>query len=154
MVFPTARVGSGKRWMARYVDEQGRENTKSFDKQKAAQAWLNEITAAQVTGTYVAPKAGRVSVGDLHAKWLGTQGHLKETTVATRAYTWTSHVEPRWWDRCRCGRRANLGCAILGARHGDGGCWTCNRRERPQASARQILGVGRRGPAFVAQSVR
>jgi integrase len=95
---PTARAGSGKRWMARYVDEQGRENTKSFDKQKAAQAWLNEITAAQVTGTYVAPKAGRVSVGNLHTKWLGTQGHLKETTVATRAYTWTSHVEPRWAD--------------------------------------------------------
>jgi hypothetical protein len=32
--------------------------------QKAARAWLDEITAAQVTGTYVAPKAGRVSVGD------------------------------------------------------------------------------------------
>src|SRR6188472_1834859 len=92
---PTTRAGSGKRWMARYVDEQGRENTKSFDRQKAAQAWLAEITAAQVTGTYVAPRAGRASVGELHAKWLGTQGHLKETTVATRAYTWTSHVEPR-----------------------------------------------------------
>ena len=26
-------------------------------------------------------------MGTLHAKWLGTQGHLKETTVATRAYT-------------------------------------------------------------------
>jgi hypothetical protein len=51
--------------MARFVDDQGRKNTKSFDKQKAAQAWVNEITAAQVTGTYVAPKAGRVSVGDL-----------------------------------------------------------------------------------------
>jgi integrase len=82
--------------MARYVDEYGRENTKSFDRQRVAQAWLDEITAAQVTGTYVAPKAGRVSVGDLHAKWLGTQGHLKETTVVTRAYTWTSHVEARW----------------------------------------------------------
>jgi hypothetical protein len=68
---PSARAGSGKRWMARFVDEQGRENTKSFDRQKAAQAWLDEITA---------------------------QGHLKETTVATRAYTWTSHVEPRWAD--------------------------------------------------------
>jgi integrase len=44
----------------------------------------------------VAPRAGRLSVGELHAKWLGNQGHLKETTVATRAYTWTSHVEPRW----------------------------------------------------------
>ena len=65
---PSARAGSGKRWMARFVDEQGRENTKSFDRQKAAQAWLDEITAAQVTGTYVAPKAGRVSVGELHAE--------------------------------------------------------------------------------------
>lgn len=72
---PTARAGNGKWWMARYVDEQGRENTKSFDKQKAAQAWLNEITAAQVTGTYVAPKAGRVSVGDLHAKWRAFEGN-------------------------------------------------------------------------------
>jgi integrase len=95
---PTARAGTGLRWMARFVDEQGRENTKSFRTQKMAQGWLDEVIAAQVTGTYVAPNAGRISVGDLHAKWLGTQGHLKETTVATRAYTWTSHVEPRWAD--------------------------------------------------------
>src|SRR4051812_15985790 len=41
---PTARAGSGKGWMVRFVDDHGRKNTKSFDKQKAAQAWLNEIT--------------------------------------------------------------------------------------------------------------
>jgi len=45
---------------------------------------------------YVAPKAGRISVSELYAKWLGTQGHLKATTVATRQYTWSSHVEERW----------------------------------------------------------
>jgi len=32
----------------------------------------------------------------LHAKWLGTQGHLKETTVATRAFAWSGYVEGRW----------------------------------------------------------
>jgi integrase len=93
---PSARAGKGKRWMARFVDEQGRENAKSFDKRLEAQAWLDEITAAQVTGMYVAPKAGLISVGELYAKWLGTQSHLKATTVATRAYTWASHVEQRW----------------------------------------------------------
>jgi hypothetical protein len=93
---PTSRAGKGKRWMARFVDDQGRENAKSFDKRVDAQAWLDEITAAQVTGMYVEPKAGLISVGELHAKWLGTQGHLKATTVATRKYTWSAHIEQRW----------------------------------------------------------
>ena len=93
---PTARAGKGRRWLARYVDDQSQENTRSFDRKVDAQAWLNEITAAQTTGTYVAPKAGRITVRELHAKWLGTQGHLKETTVATRAFAWSGYVETRW----------------------------------------------------------
>jgi integrase len=93
---PSANSHKGKRWRARYVDDEGREHAKSFDRRVDAQAWLNEITASQVLGTYVAPRAGLVLVGELHAKWVGTQGHLKATTVATRSVTWTSHVEPRW----------------------------------------------------------
>ncbi len=93
---PTVREGKGRRWLARYVDDQGRENTRSFERKVDAQAWLNEITATQTAGTYVAPKAGRVTVGQMHAKWLGIQGHLKETTVATRAFAWSGYVESRW----------------------------------------------------------
>ncbi|SIE29530.1 phage integrase [Mycobacteroides abscessus subsp. abscessus] len=93
---PTARSGMGRRWLARYVDDQGGENTRSFDRKVDAQAFLNEITAAQTIGTYVAPKAGRITVRELHGKWLGTQGHLKETTVATRAFAWSGYVEGRW----------------------------------------------------------
>ena len=93
---PAARNGKGRRWLARYVDDQGGENTRSFDRKVDAQAFLNEITAAQTIGTYVAPKAGRIPVRELHAKWLGTQGHLKETTVATRAFAWSGYVEGRW----------------------------------------------------------
>jgi hypothetical protein len=90
MAVPTSRAGKGRRWLARYVDDEGRENSRSFDRRVDAQAWLDEITAAQVTGTYVAPKAGRITIGELHAKWTGTQGHLKETTVATREFTWSA----------------------------------------------------------------
>lgn len=92
----TARAGKGRRWLARYVDDQGQENTRSFERKADAQAWLNEITATQTTGTYVAPQAGRITVRELHGKWLGTQGHLKETTVATRAFAWSGYVESRW----------------------------------------------------------
>ena len=42
------------------------------------------------------PELARCTVGELHAKWVGTQGHLKATTVATREYTWARHVEARW----------------------------------------------------------
>jgi hypothetical protein len=72
------------------------QDAKSFDNRAEAQAWLDEITAARVTGTYLVLKAGLISVADLYAKWLGTQGHLKATTVATRKYTWSAHVEHRW----------------------------------------------------------
>jgi integrase len=93
---PTTRAGKGKRWLARYVDEQGRENSRSFDRRVDAQAWLDEITAAHVTGTYVAPKAGLITISELYVKWAGTQGHLKATTIATRTFTWSAHVAPRW----------------------------------------------------------
>jgi hypothetical protein len=40
-----------------------------------------------VTGTSVASKDGLESVGELSAQWLRSQGHLKETTKATRVVT-------------------------------------------------------------------
>jgi hypothetical protein len=46
----SARAGKGRRWLARYVDDQGCENSRSFERRVEAQAWLDEITASQVTG--------------------------------------------------------------------------------------------------------
>ena len=93
---PTARAGKGRRWLARLVDEQGQETPNRSPEKIEAQAWLDEVTASHVTGTYVAPKAGRITMAELHPKWQATQGHLKETTVSMRGYTWPAHVEPRW----------------------------------------------------------
>ena len=94
---PTARHGQGKRWLARWVDADGREQPKCFSNKRDAESWLaTEVVAPMATGCYVAPRAGQVTVGELHAKWVGTQGHLKATTVATREYTWARHVEGRW----------------------------------------------------------
>ena len=59
---PKAGHGRGKRWMARYVDDTGKERSRSFDRKTDAQRWLDaEVTTKFETGTYVTPEAGRVT---------------------------------------------------------------------------------------------
>lgn len=93
---PSAAHGKGKRWRARYVDADGREIAKGFARKADATKWLEDITSTIVTGTYVAPGAGAVTVGEMHKQWLKTQAHVKDSTKAARASAWTVHVEDRW----------------------------------------------------------
>ncbi len=94
---PSARRGKGLRWMARYVDDQSHEQTKSFDRKADAQTWLDaEVTAKLATGAYVAPRAGFVTVGKMHASWSASQGHISAKTAATRKSTWNNRVKPLW----------------------------------------------------------
>lgn len=92
----SAAYGKGKRWRARYVDGDGREVSKGFGRKVDAQKWLDTVTSTIVTGTYVAPGAGNVTVGAMHAQWLGTFGHLKATTLAARESAWATHVRDMW----------------------------------------------------------
>lgn len=50
------------RHRARYRDAAGREHSKHFARKVDAQRWLDETTAAIVTGRYIDPKAGRFTV--------------------------------------------------------------------------------------------
>ena len=94
---PSARNGKGKRWMARYVDDEGHERAKAFDRKADAQTWLDsEVTAKLATGTYVAPRAGLITVEEMYASWSATQGHLSPSTTATRRSAWRNHVRPQW----------------------------------------------------------
>jgi integrase len=93
---PSARHGVGKRWMARYVDDEGSERSKAFDRKGDAQVWVDDITTKLATGTYVAPKAGLVTVEEMYTSWSATQGHLAPGTNATRSSAWRLHVLSRW----------------------------------------------------------
>ena len=93
---PSAASGKGKRWRARYVDGDGREVSKGFSRKVDAQKWLDDVTSTIVTGTYIAPGAGNVTVGAMHRQWLGTFGHLKDTTKAARESAWITHVRDVW----------------------------------------------------------
>jgi integrase len=66
---PTARHGQGLRWLARFVDDQGKERSKAFGRKTDAQQWLNTITAGLVTGSYIAPELGAVSFGSFYQDW-------------------------------------------------------------------------------------
>ncbi|QCX28076.1 tyrosine-type recombinase/integrase [Nocardioides jishulii] len=57
------------KWRARYRDEAGKEHARHFPRKVDAQRWLDEVTASQVAGTYVDPRAGLVKVADYAAAW-------------------------------------------------------------------------------------
>ena len=89
---PSVNDGKGNRWRARYVDEQSREHAKGFARKVDAQRWLDEVTAAVVTGQYVDPKAGQVTFRDYAERWRKMQvqrpssrAHI-ETMLRRHAY--------------------------------------------------------------------
>lgn len=73
-------------WRARYRDEDGKEYAKHFDLKRDAQAWLNEVASAQLTGTYVAPAASRGTLQGFYAEWSKDQLWTQNTRrLADRA---------------------------------------------------------------------
>jgi hypothetical protein len=70
-----AKRANGK-WRARYRDEAGNERARHFDRKIDAQQWLDQVTSAVVTGTYAAPKAGRITFAAFFGEWSARQsGH-------------------------------------------------------------------------------
>lgn len=73
-----ARRPNGQ-WRARYRDAAGREHTKQFARKVDAQRWLSETSQALLTGRYVEPQAGRITLRDYAADWLSRQVHRPTT---------------------------------------------------------------------------
>lgn len=63
----------GDRWYARYRSPEGKEHARRFGRKVDAQRWIDEATAAVVTGQYVDPRAGRTTLGAFYAAWAERQ---------------------------------------------------------------------------------
>lgn len=61
------------RWRARYRDEAGKEHARHFTRKVDGSRWLDEVTAAVVTGNYADPRAGKVTLQAFYDKWAATQ---------------------------------------------------------------------------------
>lgn len=82
------------RWRARYRDANGKEHARHFDRKVDAQRWVDEVTAAIVTGSYIDPKTARTTVETWCDTWLEgyrtrrpssvrqAEVHLKQVTAA------------------------------------------------------------------------
>lgn len=80
----SARHGIGRRWRARFTDDQGQEKSRAFDRKVDAQVWLAEISAALVTGLYVDPQVGRTTFEQYFAEWATRQVWVSGTDRAMR----------------------------------------------------------------------
>ncbi|MFH5822257.1 tyrosine-type recombinase/integrase [Georgenia sp. AZ-5] len=61
------------RWRARYRDADGVEHARHFLTRAAARRWLDETTADRLTGRYVHPRAGRITLADYYARFAARQ---------------------------------------------------------------------------------
>ncbi|MFL0274313.1 tyrosine-type recombinase/integrase [Mycobacterium sp. SMC-19] len=95
---PSAASGVGKRWRARYVDDDGREHAKGFTRKIDAQQWLDTEVAKLTTGTYVRPSAGRVTVAAVYTTWFAALSHVSAKTASSRQSAWNCRVKPQWSD--------------------------------------------------------
>lgn len=77
------------KWRARYRDSDGKEHARHFkfkdnprDPENSAQHWLNSVTAAVVTGTYVDPRDNKQTLETFYADWAPRQIWAASTTPA------------------------------------------------------------------------
>jgi integrase len=77
-------------WRARYRDDAGREHARHFARKVDAQRWVDETTAAVVTGQYVDPKTAKTTVRQYATSWQAaqvTREHTKRNTdIALRLH--------------------------------------------------------------------
>lgn len=87
---------SNGQWRARYRDAAGREHARHFDRKVDASRWLDSVTAAVETGTYVDPRAGSCTLGEYAETWLGRQVQLKPSTRSRYTAIVRKHIVPEF----------------------------------------------------------
>lgn len=89
--------GLERRWQARYRNPDGHEKSRTFARKVDAQRWLDQVTADLVTGRYVDPRAGRITLAVFVSHWLRSQTYDASTreTMESRVRT---HVLPTIGD--------------------------------------------------------
>ncbi|WP_280215935.1 site-specific integrase [Nocardia cyriacigeorgica] len=87
-----------RRYMVRYRKPDGKQTKKrGFRRKIDAEQFAATVEVQKLTGDYVAPSLGRITVGEIAPAWL----QRKEIDVAKSNYrtlesAWRTHVEPRW----------------------------------------------------------
>ena len=83
-------------WQARWRAPDGTQHKKNFRRRLDAERHLIGVEHAMVTGEYVDPAAGRMTVGAWAQMWLAGRVHLKPKTVASYESLLRTRLLPTW----------------------------------------------------------
>ncbi|MFD4551673.1 tyrosine recombinase XerC [Streptomyces sp. NPDC058466] len=84
-----AKRPNGK-WRARYRDLAGKEHARHFTRKLDAERWLDEVTAALVTGDYIDPKDKKVTVDQWCDLWI--ESYAKRASTVRQAKTHLAQI--------------------------------------------------------------
>ncbi|CRK54416.1 conserved hypothetical protein [Rhodococcus sp. RD6.2] len=89
---------SGKRYRVRYRTPDHKQTDKrGFRTKRDAEMFAATVEVEKMTGSYVAPALGRITVSELGADWLERkQVDVKPSTYNSLETAWRVHVQPRW----------------------------------------------------------
>src|ERR1700737_1050606 len=88
------------RWRVRWVDDTGKEHSKSFARKPDAQAFLNKLTADGVRGDYVDRGKSAETFKTVAEQWFAikTGANKKPKTLAGYRSLLDTLIIPRWGD--------------------------------------------------------
>ncbi|GAA3120363.1 hypothetical protein GCM10010466_09110 [Planomonospora alba] len=94
----TARYGKGKRWLAVWLDPDGRERSAAFERKVDAEKKASEMEVDVGRGDYIDPHAGKILFGEVAERWL--QSRLVDPATMIRYDSlYRLHVAPAFAHR-------------------------------------------------------
>lgn len=90
--------GGATLYRVRYRTPDNRGTQKrGFTTKRDAERWANRVEVAKMTGDFVAPSSGRITIDELGPAWLERRrGYLKPSAYAPLESAWRLHVQTRW----------------------------------------------------------
>lgn len=87
---PSAEYGKGYRWQVRWRNEEGQQRKANFERKASANRYDAKVRSDLVTGSYVDPRAGRVTLKSYAEQWRKglTSDPLTITQVTSRLTVW------------------------------------------------------------------
>ncbi|OSC30692.1 site-specific integrase [Mycobacterium vulneris] len=91
-------ISGTTRYAVRFRQPNGKQTTKrGFTRKRDAQTFANDVEVKKLSGTYVAPSMGRVTVGSLAPAWLARKKKSSAPShYRTLETAWRVHVESTW----------------------------------------------------------
>ena len=86
------------KWRARYRDQSGKEHARHFSRKVDADRWLSTVESDLLRGTYVDPRAGRVTFKEYAERWRVGQVHRRTTRAQVETHL-RKNAYPTFGDR-------------------------------------------------------